>query len=274
MSVVNLMSVDLEDYYCDLPFEEWSDYRSRVEENTRIILDLFEKYNTKSTFFVLGYIAEKFPHLIHEILERGHEIASHGYAHLDVRKAGRENFEKDLVRSIEAIKKVTGKEVLGFRAPFCSIDKTSFWAVNILSKYVKYDSSIFPVRTPLYGVPDAPRFIYRPSLENPIINDKDSNLIEIPLATHRLPIIGNVPIAGGFHMRFLPYWYIKLGIKSLNKQNQPATFYIHPKDLDPGMPKIKKYGWHYYYGLKSARNKFENLLRDFKFTSVKEALAI
>ena len=155
----NIMSVDLEDYYYDLPFSEWSNYESRVVQNTHVILDLFKKYDVKSTFFVLGYIAEKFPDLIKEITEQEHEIVSHGYAHIDIRKVSEKSFESDLKKSINILERITGKNVIGFRAPFFSIDKNSFWAFKILNKYVIYDSSIFPIRSLLYGVPNAPRRI-------------------------------------------------------------------------------------------------------------------
>ena len=270
----NIMSVDLEDYYCDLPFSEWSKYESRVVENTTLILDLFTKHNVKATFFVVGYIAELFPDLIKEISEKGHEIASHSYAHLDIRNITQEEFEKDLKKSLDTLENITGKKVLGFRAPYFSITKKSFWAIKILSKYLKYDSSFFPVRTPLYGVPNAPRIIYKPDISNPIVEDKKSNLIEIPLATHRIPIIGNIPIAGGFHLRFFPYSYIKYGLNKINKNNNSFIFYIHPKDLDPEMPRIKEYGWHYYHNLKGALKKFENVLDDFEFTTARECLKL
>ena len=268
----NIMSVDLEDYYCDLPFEEWKKFDSRIEKNTNVILNLFEKFDVKATFFTLGHIAEKNPDLIKEIDERGHEIASHGYAHLDIRKLSKIEFENDLKKSLEVLETIIGKKILGFRAPYFSIDKKSFWAMNIISKYLKYDSSIFPVRTPLYGIPNAPRNIYRPNITNPIEHDNKSNLIEIPVATHRIPLIGNIPIGGGFHLRFLPYSYIKYGLKKINKNNNSFIFYIHPKDLDPDMPRIKGYGWHYYYNLKGALSKFEKILNDFKFVSVKKFL--
>lgn len=270
----NIMSVDLEDYYCDLPFSEWSKYESRVVKNTSLILDLFKKYNVKATFFVVGYIAKLFPELIKEINDNGHEISSHSYAHLDIRKITQEEFEKDLKKSLDILENITGKKVLGFRAPYFSITKKSFWAIKILSKYLKYDSSFFPVRTPLYGVPNAPRFIYKPNILNPIIEDKRSNLIEIPLATHRIPIIGNIPIAGGFHLRFFPYSYIRYGLNKINKNNNSFIFYIHPKDLDPQMPKIKEYGWHYYHNLKGALKKFESILNDFEFVTAKEYLKL
>ena len=114
--------------------------------------------------------------------------------------------------------------------------------------------------------------MYRPSLSNIIDEDPNGKLIEIPMATHRIPLVGNIPVAGGFYLRFLPYWYMKLGIKSMNKHSSPAMLYIHPKDLDPAMPKIDEYSWHYYYNLRSAVKKFEKLLQDFKFTTVKNSL--
>ena len=270
----NIMSVDLEDYYCDLDFKKWDVFENRVIENTNTILDLFEKYDVKATFFTLGYIAEKFPELIREIDKRGHEIASHSYSHQDIRKISKEEFEVDLKKSINVLEKITGKKVLGFRAPYFSIDKKSFWAMEILSKYVKYDSSIFPVRTPLYGVPNAPRIMYKPNILNPEMKDPNSKLIEFPMATHRISIIGNIPIAGGFHLRFLPYTYIKYGLRKFNKNNNSFIFYIHPKDLDPKMPKLQDYQWHYYYNLKNALKKFEKILKDFKFISVKDYLEI
>ena len=270
----NIMSVDLEDFFCDLPFESWSKYESRVLKNTNKILDLFEKYQIKATFFTLGYIAEKFPDLIKKIDDKGHEIASHSYAHLDIRKTTEKDFENDIIKSIEILEKIIGKRVLGFRAPYFSIDKKSFWAMKILSKYFKYDSSIFPVKTPLYGIRNAPRNIYKPNLTNPSIEDVDSELIEIPLATDRIPIIGNVPIAGGFHLRFLPYFYIKYGLNKINNNNNSFIFYIHPKDLDPEMPKINEYAWHYYYNLSGATKKFEKILKDFEFCSVKDFLKL
>ena len=274
MPITNMMSVDLEDYYCDLPFSEWQKYESRVIKNTQVILDLFEKYDVKATFFVLGYIAEKFPEMIKKISELGHEIASHSYAHIDLRKVSKKQFEDDFLKSVSIIEKITGKKVEGFRAPFFSIDKNNCWVFEILSRHIRYDSSIFPVRTPLYGIHTAPRFIYKPSLNNVVEEDNQGKLIEIPMATHRIPLIGNVPIAGGFYLRFLPYWYMKLGIKNMNKHHKPAMFYIHPKDLDPEMPRISEYSWYYYYNLKSGVKKFEKLLQDFKFTTVKNSLQI
>lgn len=265
-----MMSVDLEDYYCDLPFSTWHLYESRVVKNTRFILNLFEKYKVTATFFTLGYIAEKHPELIEEVKSKGHEISSHGYSHTDLRKMTMESFESDLIKSLEILRKISGEKILGFRAPFFSINKQNFWVFDILKKYLKYDSSVFPVKTPLYGLPSAPRHTYKMSDKDPLKEDSESKFIEIPLATLHLPLIGNIPIAGGFHMRFLPYNLLKLGIKKLNKCGFPAMCYIHPRDIDPKIPRIQQYAWHYYWGLDHSYKKFESLLKNFKFSSVRE----
>ena len=270
----NVMTVDLEDYFCDLEVEKWKNYESRIEKTTQVLLDLFEKYDVTATFFTVGYIAEKFPELIKKIVNKGHEIGSHSYLHLDIRKVNSNEFESDLVKSINILESTSGKKILGFRAPFFSIEKKTFWAFDIIRKYLKYDSSVFPVKTPLYGIPDAPREIYNPSKNNPISKDSSEEFVEIPLSTNTIPLIGNIPIAGGFHLRFLPYWYIRSGIKKINKTAKPAVCYIHPKDLDPDMPRIPEYKWHYYYGLNGAIKKFEHLLQDFKFNSIRNVLEI
>lgn len=270
----NIMTVDLEDYFCDLDYTVWPSYPTKIIETTRTILNLFNKYKVTATFFTVGYFAERFPELIEEIVKNGHEIGSHSHTHLDIRKSNREIFEDDLKESIRALEKASNEKVLGFRAPFFSIDKERSWAIKIMRKYIKYDSSIFPVRTPLYGIPDAPRNIYRPSEQNFLENDESGDFVELPPSTFHVPLIGNIPIAGGFHLRFLPYFFIKMGIEKINKNNDFAICYIHPKDLDEKMPKIPSYGWHYYYGLKTAKQKFEKLLKDFKFDSVRNTLSL
>ena len=268
------MTVDLEDYFCDLEFNKWPKFESRIIETTNLLLELFRKYNVKATFFTVGYIAEKFPELIKKIILVGHEVASHSYAHLDIRKISKEEFENDFLKSLSVIEKISGEKVLGFRAPFFSIDKSRIWAFEILRKNLKYDSSIFPVRTPLYGIPEAPTAIYHPSKSNFLKHDEYEEFLELPPAIYHFPIIGNIPIAGGFHLRFLPFFLINKGIRKLNKCNLPAICYIHPKDLDPKMPRLSEYSWHYYYGLNSAQKKFEKLLHDFAFESVRDYLKL
>lgn len=268
------MTVDLEDYYCDLDFESWAKFESRLELTTNTLLELFDNYDIKATFFTLGYTAEKFPDLVKKIHKKGHEVASHGYAHRDIRKLNSSQFEEDLLLSIQSLQKIIGEKILGFRAPFFSINKKNLWAFEIIRKYLKYDSSIFPVWTPLYGIPDAPRTCYNPSKQHPLENDPNESFYELPLATHHIPILGNIPVAGGFHLRFFPYKYLKYSINKINKNGNIAICYIHPKDLDKNMPKISGYDWTYYYGLNKSKKKFEQLLQDFHFSSVKEILKI
>jgi len=270
----NIMSIDLEDYYCDLPFSTWPQYESKVIKNTQKILDLFEKYKITATFFTLGYIAEKHPELIEKIKSDGHEIASHGYSHTDLRKMTKESFEKDLLKSLSILQKISGEKILGFRAPFFSISKKNFWAFDIMKKHLRYDSSIFPVKTPKYGISGAITHPYFISDENPLDEDANGDLLEIPPCVLKLSFLGKLPVAGGFFLRFLPYFLLKWGIKKMNKNGYPAMCYFHPRDFDKDMPRIKEYTWDYYYGINRALKKFESLLKNFKFSSVREVMAI
>jgi peptidoglycan-N-acetylglucosamine deacetylase len=241
------MTVDLEDYYCHLPISNWDKYESRVVKTTRSVLELFDEYKVNATFFTIGYIAEKHPELIEELVSRGHEIASHGYSHTHLENLGVKGFELELAKSIKALEKISGEKVRGFRAPYCSIGKENLWAFDVMRKHrVKYDSSLCPVRFH-YGLPDyAPRYIYRMSDKDPFREDPDSKFIEIPVNTIKLPVIGNFPVGGGHYLRFLPTNILKAGIRKSNKAGFPAIFYIHPHDLDPAKPRVPNAAWHNY----------------------------
>jgi peptidoglycan-N-acetylglucosamine deacetylase len=270
--IKNIMSVDLEDYYCDLPFNKWDEYPSRIVETTNILLELFESHNVSATFFTLGYIAQRHPELIEKIIAKGHEIASHGYSHTHMQNFPHEqDFESDLVKSLEIIEKVSGEKVLGFRAPYFSIKRKHVWAFNIIRKHLKYDSSIFPVR-PHYELGSAPRYPYKMSEDDPFKFDDNSNFTEIPMSTWKFWGLTNMPIAGGFYLRFIPFWIINSGLRKINESGHSAMMYIHPKDLDSGMPKIKQYTWHYYWDLKSTTKKLDFLFKNFRFTSVRDKL--
>jgi len=273
MVITNMMSVDLEDYFCDLPFSEWDNYEGRVEVNTKLILNLFEKYKVTATFFTVGYVAEKNPELIEQIISKGHEISSHGYAHLDARKLTKEKFELDFKKSLDVLNSLTHEKILGFRAPYFSINKKNLWLFDILKKSVKYDSSIFPVKTPLYGIPDAITHPYRISEHDALSEDDNGDFFEIPPLSLKFPF-RNIPVAGGFYLRFLPVQLIKYAIKKMNRVGFPAMCFLHPKDIDPHMPRLPQYTWHYYWGLSNASSKFESLLKNFKFSSVREVLQI
>ena len=267
----NIMSVDLEDHFCDLPSSSWENFESRVVSNTKILLDLFEKYDTHATFFTLGYIAEKHPELIEEITLKGHEIASHGYSHLDIRKITKKEFEDDLKKSLDILYKTSKEKTYGFRAPWFSITKNNFWVFDVLKKYLKYDSSIYPVQFH-YGFGNAIRHPYEISLHNPLTSEYGSKFFEVPMCTLKNPILGNLPVAGGIYLRVLPIQFIKNGIKNLNKDGFSATCYIHPQDLDYNRPRLNGLSWHNFIGLKNAKQKFESLLKNFRFYSVRDVI--
>lgn len=273
-TVVNILQIDVEDWYCDLNISEWKFQEDRVGESTNRVLDILKEANASATFFVLGYVAEHHPELVKRIKDEGHEVATHGYAHRPITKQTPQEFEDDLLRSIQILEDITGERIVGYRAPeFTVIEETS-WAIDVLKKTgLKYDSSVFPVRTHLYGVPHAPLFPYHISSSNIKVDDPTTQFLEIPLSVYRIPGTSmNIPIAGGFYLRFLPYPFIKHALRKINKLNQVAVCYIHPWELDPYQPKIDSLAWYHYWRLSSTQKKFRQLLRDFQFTSVRRRM--
>ena len=223
------MSVDLEDYFCNLPVSSWDKYPSRIVLTTKTILELFDKYKIQATFFTVGKIAEDHPELIENIISRGHEISSHGYSHIDIRDMDKDIFESDLTKSLTILQNLSGEKILGFRAPYFSI-KNNDWAYNIMKKYLDYDSSVYPVKLPhfgsLKGVANAPNHPYRTSERNPFEEDKNGVFIEIPLATLSIPFIGSMPMGGGFYLRFFPIQLLKTTIKKMNKQKCNVIMFL------------------------------------------------
>lgn len=270
--MINAMTVDLEDWHHSIdsiPFGDWDKYESRVEVNTHKILDCFKQSNVKATFFILGYIAEKYPSLVKEISSLGHEIASHGHSHRLIYRQTPQEFREDLKRSINVIEDVSQQKVLGFRAPYWTITKESYWALDILQEEgIKYDSSIYPIKTYLYGIPDSPVYPYV------VKENNGEKLIEFPPST--ITTFGRrVPVAGGFYMRLLPYWFIRSGIKKINKEGQSAIVYIHPPEFDPQKPVLKlplKEKILHYYNLHVMEGKIKQLISEFKFVPLKELL--
>ena len=272
--MINIMTIDFEDWYQDVEFKNWDHYEDRIVQNTNKLLSLLDETNAHATFFVLGYNAERFPELIENINDKNHEIATHGYDHTPLLKQTPTKFEKELTKSIKILERITKEKIIGYRAPIFSVVKKTSWAIDILKKHVEYDSSIFPAKTPLYGISKAPRFPYRLSSLD-IKTEGEGDFLEFPLATYRIPILKkNIPIAGGFYLRLFPYRWIKYGIERINKEKQPAVCYLHPWEIDPKQPKIKSYkGWRWhYYNLDKTEKRFRRLLRDFKFISIKEYL--
>jgi len=269
---VNILQIDVEDWYCDLDIKYWGSYKDRVVQSTDKVLAILKERNIHATFFILGYVAERFPQLVRKIKEEGHEIASHGYSHIPITKQTPPEFEEDLLKSIRILEKISGDKIWGYRAPQFTIVNETSWAIDILKKNgLRYDSSIFPVKTPLYGVPDAPLFPYHVSSSNIKEDNPEENFLEFPLSVYKIPVIKkNIPIAGGFYLRFFPYRFISYAIKKINKANHPAVCYLHPWELDPEQPREKSFKWYHYYRLHSTERKFKQLLRDFKFTSTRE----
>jgi len=265
----NLLTVDLEEWFVVEALSgrytksEWASLPSTVIRNSRRLLSLFDTHNAKATWFVLGWVSEKYPHLIAEIASRGHEIACHSYAHRRVDSLTRAEFQSDTERAIEMIEKATGDRPFGYRAPSWSMNDTVPWAFEILAKLgFTYDSSIFPIKHDLYGMPDGPRHLFRMSFS-------DGNfLFELPASTYR--IFGrNLPIVGGGYLRHAPYWYSRLMVQRLNKMGQPAVVYVHPWELDTDPPRISgltsTQQYRMYGSTKVLLRKLEKLLSEFRF---------
>jgi polysaccharide deacetylase family protein (PEP-CTERM system associated) len=272
--MINLLTVDVEDWYHDLDPSLWGLCENRVVGSTQKILRIIEKHECDATFFVLGWLAEHFPDLVEQINDKGYEIATHGYLHKPITQKNKAEFEDDLKRSISILEHITRRKILGHRACKFSINKKTAWAIEVLKKHgLRYDSSIFPTITPEYGVPRAPFHPYFISSSNIEKDNSNGDLIEFPLSIFRIPFLRiNIPVAGGFYLRFFPYWFIKMSLKRINKMGYPGVIFIHPKDLDPQKPRIKELSWHHYYGLSSAEEKFTKLLSEFKFTSIENYL--
>ena len=262
---VNALTVDVEDYFQVSAFEkhiernEWEQRQCRVEENTHRILALFEQYNTKGTFFTLGWVAERYPQLVRAIADAGHEVASHGFQHTRVTEQNEQQFREDVFRTKALLEEVSGKAVTGYRAATFSIGKKNLWALNVLQEEgYKYSSSIYPVHHDFYGMPEAPRFAFRTSTDG---------ILEVPIST--LKVFGRTyPCGGGGYFRLLPYAVSRWAIKRTNKQDkQPAIFYFHPWEVDPQQPRIEgvsaKTKFRHYLNLERMEARLVRLLKDF-----------
>lgn len=273
--VVNAMSVDVEDYFQVSAFDQavsrdqWDSFESRVSANTERVLATLARRSTRATFFVLGWVAERYPALIRQIADRGHEIASHGYDHRLVFDLTPEEFRADLRRARAAIESAAGVQVRGYRAPSFSITARSLWALDILiEEGYAYDASIFPIHHDRYGLPSAPRHIHT-------ITRPAGTLWEVPGSTTRVSGM-NVPIAGGGYFRLLPYGWTRLGIARVNRlERQPVVFYIHPWELDPEQPRLpasQLTRLRHYRNLSETVPRLERLLSEFRFDSISSIL--
>jgi len=245
----------------------------QIRQSLDPILELLERYKLRATFAVLGIVAEDHPELVREIYDMGHEIASHSWSHRSLYDLGKDNFEFEIKKSIGLISSITGERPIGFRAPSFSINESTKWAFEVLAEYgFEYDASIFPMETMLYGVPEAPFQIYRPSKEDITKNDPNGKIIEFPMTV--MKIIKKIPIAGGFYLRALPFWFLRYGIKKVNDE-RPAIIYVHPWETYTKTPRLNipfKHKLITYHGINSALPKLNGLLRDFKFSTIQDVL--
>ncbi len=274
---LNALTVDVEDWFqvANLQdivnFKDWDTFESRISLTLTQILDLLRDKKTNATFFVLGWIAERFPDLIKQIDDNGHEIATHGYSHRCIYDLNEKEFKEDLKKSIELLGKITGQNILGYRAPNYSITPNTTWAFKTLVQFgIRYDSSIFPIKHNRGGFIAAPRFPFIIDLE------QDGKLIEFPLSTLRL-FGNNFPVAGGAYLRLYPYWFIRSALKKLNSGGKPIIIYFHPWEIDFLQPRLKanfSSKFKHYGNLALTEQKLKNLLSDFKFASVSEVIGL
>ncbi len=275
--VVNALTVDVEDWFQvsalagSIAREDWPRMESRVERNTERLLELFDRAGVRATFFVLGWIAERYPGLVRAIAAAGHEVASHGYSHRLIYEQTQADFREETRRSKAMLEDQIQRPVYGYRAASYSITRASLWALDeIAAAGFTWDSSIFPVHHDRYGIAGFERWPHR--LQTPSGYD----LVEFPLTTWRLGGV-NMPIAGGGYFRLYPYPLTRLGLHSVNRRDAwPFIFYLHPWEIDPGQPRVKTpilSRFRHYNNLRRCAGRLERLLADFAFAPAGAVLA-
>jgi polysaccharide deacetylase family protein (PEP-CTERM system associated) len=272
--MVNVLSVDVEDYFHVeafapyIRYEQWKLFAPRVERNVDRILELFGKYQAKGTFFVLGWVAERFPGVVRSIVRAGHEIGSHGYAHKRLHEMTPADFRADLRKAAAVLEDQAQYRVRCYRAPSFSIVHNTMWAFEVLAEEgVSVDSSVFPVRHDLYGVPEAQRHFHW-------MKTAHGGVYEFPPSTLRFRGT-NWAVAGGGYLRLFPYGLTYWAIRHINTvERQPAMVYFHPWEIDPEQPRIDagfRSTLRHYVNLVTMEQKVERLLQDFQFTTLSDA---
>jgi polysaccharide deacetylase family protein (PEP-CTERM system associated) len=274
----NVLSVDVEDYFQVEAFashisrRDWDHYGSRVDGNVDVILDLFSKYHAKGTFFILGWVAERFPHLVKRIAEEGHEVGSHGFGHQHITRQTPDQFRIDVRKARESLMDLSGQTVQAYRAPSFSIVRDTLWALDILAEEgFTIDSSVFPARHDLYGIANAPRFPHWSKTPG------GKRIFEFPPSTVRI-LNNGCGVAGGGYLRFAPYILTRKAIRYINNsERQPAMVYFHPWEFDPAQPRITAVSFRsrvrHYTNLSTMKRKVERLLNDFQFTTITNVCA-
>ncbi len=269
--ITNALTIDVEDYFQVsafapyIPRSTWEQCECRVERNVMRILDLLERRGVHATFFTLGWIAERYPHLVRRIVQGGHELASHGYGHERASDLDERAFFADIDRAKKLLEDLAGRAVLGYRAPSFSIGTGNLWAFDSLSRAgYQYSSSVYPIHHDHYGMPDSPRFAYR-------VNE---TLLEIPVTTLRL-FNRNLPSSGGGYFRLLPYPLSRWMLQQVNADDrESAIFYFHPWEIDDEQPRVPgidlKTRFRHYVNIPRMADKLESLLADFRWGRMDE----
>nr|WP_156421956.1 XrtA system polysaccharide deacetylase [Paucibacter sp. KCTC 42545] len=270
-AIRNAMTIDVEDYFQVSAFapyiarSDWDGRECRVERNIGRILALLDERQTKATFFTLGWIAERYPQLVRDIVAGGHELASHGYGHERVSDLNPQTFAEDIGRAKKLLEDLGGQAVLGYRAPSFSIGERNLWAFDtLLEQGYRYSSSVYPIQHDHYGMPDSPRFAY-PVREG---------LLEVPVTTLR-KFNRNFPSSGGGYFRLLPYALSRWMIRQVNEiDQQPAVFYFHPWEIDTEQPRVAgidgKTRFRHYVNIPRTHGRIAQLLSDFSWGRMDE----
>lgn len=266
--IVNAMSVDVEDYFQVQAFadrisrDDWPNLECRVERNTERVLQLFADNDCKATFFTLGWVAERYPALVRRIVDGGHELASHGFAHFRADSQTPAEFLADVSRTRALLEDIGGVKVAGYRAASFSIGAGNLWALDVLAEAgYRYSSSVYPIRHDLYGMPNAPRFAFRPNGE--------TGILECPVST--VTVLGrNLPCGGGGYFRLLPYEFSRWLMRRVNAEDRkPCIFYFHPWEIDPAQPRQTgislKTRLRHYTNLGRMEGRVRRVLRDFSW---------
>lgn len=277
LQTLHHFTVDVEEYFQVSALEpyiprcHWEGMESRVARGVDCLLDLLATHSTRATFFVLGWIAERHPEVIRSITGNGHEVASHGWEHRRVTRQTPDEFRESVRSSKLLLEDLTGQPVIGFRAPSFSIVPGLEWALDILiEEGFQYDSSLFPINRQGYGYPGGSRDAHW-------LERASGRLMELPPATLRR--WGRTfPAGGGAYFRLLPYYWIRSAVRDYDRRRVPATFYIHPWEVDPQQPRIPLLSLRtrirHYGGLDRTVRRLKRLLREFKFCPIRDRPAI
>lgn len=269
------LSFDVEEYFQVANLRghftraSWESVPARIDVGMDVILAALERHGARATFFFLGWIAERHPALVRRCIDAGHEIASHGYEHLFLQDLGPEQLHEDLARTEAALAAAGASRPIGFRASTFTLTRATWWAFDVLAaRGYRYDSSVHPVRHPVYGIPG-----FEPGIST-VRASSGAEIVEFPVSTY--PLLGrNLPFAGGGYFRLLPVALTERMLASLERKSRPGAFYMHPWEFDPAQPRIaapllKRF--RHYVNLDRTQARLEHMLSRFEFTTMAEVL--